>query len=290
MVASIADKAGNAVSTTPASQIITVDTQSGQNTDPSNLSNLPSDDPNKAASVFISSIDDGSTTTNKTTGSKDTGISSKDFYTADNTLTYFGKVSSFTSNGDLVKLELKDSSGKVINSTYVPPDSGGMWSWNDQSNQRIDGKYSLDATIVDKAGNSVNSNSGGLATQQITIDNMALVSGATAKFTPSPTISGKTPSILSLDFKSILEDGSFDLYLGGTSFHGDVKNGVISMQNKDFTKGNTLATLFTSDANVTGPSIHLDFTDLAGNTHTDMIDLNMNNYLISKTIDISFIS
>ncbi|MGV1046752.1 hypothetical protein [Limnohabitans sp.] len=71
--ASIIDKTGKAVSTSNTSQIITVDTQSGKNTDPSNLSNLPSDDPNKDASVSITAVDDGLTTADKTTGSKDTG-------------------------------------------------------------------------------------------------------------------------------------------------------------------------------------------------------------------------
>lgn len=110
---------------------------------------------NTNAKIQISSID------------KDTGVGSGDFYTADNTLTYFGKVSSFTSNGDQVKLELKDKSGAVISTAYVTPDASGNWSWNDTANTRTDGNYSLDASIIDKTGKAVSTSN---TSQIITVD------------------------------------------------------------------------------------------------------------------------
>jgi hypothetical protein len=288
LIASVVDKSGNAISTSNVTQIITVDTQTGQNTDPSKPSTPPTDDPNKTASVSIISIDDGLTTTDKTTGSKDTAIS-KDFYTSDNTLSYLGKVSGFTSNGDQVKLELKDSSG-IIGTSYVTPDSGGAWFWNDQGNPRPDGTYRLDASIVDRAGNVVNQNNGGFATQKITIDNTALVSNEKPIITPSVVISGDVPKIAGIKFSNLLEDGSFNVFLGDMKiFPGDVKNGVISMQNENFTNGHALLTGFSPDVTVTGKAIHLDFTDLAGNVHRDFIDLNTNSYLIGAKIDIGFI-
>jgi hypothetical protein len=229
-------------------------------------------------------------TTDKSTGSKDTGVSSKDFYTADNTLSYFGKVAGFTSNGDQVKLELKDSTGKTVSSSHVTPDSGGTWFWDDQANLHLDGTYKLDANIVDKAGNIVNPINGGFAAQQITIDNTALVSTAKPSYSLPSTLSGSTPVLQKIEFANLLEDGSFDLYFNDAKFQGSVSGGVISLQNKNFTQGNNLTTGFASDAAVTGQSIHLDFTDLAGNFHKDLIDLTGNNYLIGKSIDIGFIA
>lgn len=109
---------------------------------------------NSNAKVLIASI------------SEDTGSSSADFYTADNSLHYSGKITGFTANGDQVKLELKDSYGKIIRTDYLTPDANGNWSWNDQNNTRADGNYTLQASIVDKAGNMVNSGT----SQIITID------------------------------------------------------------------------------------------------------------------------
>ena len=169
LVATIVDKNGNRVNTGAdgsSSQIITIDTSATQNTDPSNPSNAAADDPNRNATLTIKSIDDSNASTDKINGSKDTGISDKDFYTADNTLMYFGTVTKFTANGDALKLELKDSYGKIIRTDYLTPDANGNWSWNDQNNTRADGNYTLQASIVDKAGNLVNSGT----SQIITID------------------------------------------------------------------------------------------------------------------------
>ena len=53
--------------------------------------------------------------------SADSGTSASDFYTNDKTLTYSGTVSNFSSNGDVVKLELKNAAGAVVASTTVTP-------------------------------------------------------------------------------------------------------------------------------------------------------------------------
>ena len=149
------------------SQIITIDTKPDKNTDPSNPANSPASDPNSNnAKLSITTIDDGLSGTTRSSGSKDTGFSGQDFYTADNTLSYFGKVEGFTANGDQIKIELKDSYGKIIRTDYLTPDANGNWSWNDQNNTRADGNYTLQASIVDKAGNMVNSGT----SQIITID------------------------------------------------------------------------------------------------------------------------
>ena len=163
LVATIVDKAGNPVSG-GTSQIITIDTKPDKNTDPSNPANSPASDPNSSTTLSINTIDDGLSGTSRSNGSKDTGVSNQDFYTADNTLSYFGKVKGFTANGDQIKLELKDSYGKIIRTDYLTPDADGNWSWNDQNSPRADGNYTLQASIVDKAGNLVYSGTSKIVT------------------------------------------------------------------------------------------------------------------------------
>jgi Bacterial Ig-like domain/Bacterial Ig domain len=82
----------------------------------------------------------------------------------------------------LVKLDFKDSTGAVLRSAYVTPtlDSSTnsyVWTWDDTSNTRAAGNYTLVATIIDQAGNEVNTTApvngtnGGNDSQQILIDN-----------------------------------------------------------------------------------------------------------------------
>ena len=144
--------------------------------------------------------------------------------------------------------------------------------------------------IVDRAGNRVNAAVEGAASQNVVIDNSALVSNATPSFIPKETQSGANPKITSLSFAKPLEDGYFNLYLKtGISFAGIVKDGVVIIQNKDFTKGGILSTGLSSETSVTGNDIHLDFTDLAGNHHPDTINMAQNNYMIGNEIAINFI-
>ena len=253
LVASIVDKAGNAVNTNTASQIITVDTQSSQNTDPSSPSNVPSEDPNKVALVSIASIDDGLTGMDKATGSKDTGSSSSDFYSGDNTLTYFGKVSGFTANGDQVKLELKDKSGAVISSAYVTPDASGNWSWNDSANTRADGNYTLVASIVDKAGNTVSVNT---ASQIITVDTKS--DQNTDPSSPSNVPSDDPNKVASVSIASI--DDGLTATVNAT---GSKDTGASS---GDFYTGDNTLTYFgkVSGFTANGDQVKLELKDKSG--------------------------
>lgn len=181
LIATLVDKTGKAISTTADgtdTQVVTIDTSSEKNSDQSDPKKGPAIDPNSGAKIDITSIDDGLSTTNAQTGSKDTGFDTADFYTADNTLTYFGTISHFTANGDLVKVELKNSRNEILSTAYVTPDSNGNWSWKDAdakgiSVAREDGNYTLVATLVDKAGNTVNAGTNGkdaTDSQVVTID------------------------------------------------------------------------------------------------------------------------
>ncbi len=109
---------------------------------------------NDAATIKLDAISD------------DTGISSSDFITYDNTLTYRGSVSNFTVNGDCVRVDLKNAQGAKISSTYVSFNETGAWLWTDTST-RDDGVYTLSATLVDASGNEINAGNFLTSVQQL---------------------------------------------------------------------------------------------------------------------------
>jgi len=121
-------------------------------------------DANVAAKTDIVSISD------------DTGSSNSDFYTKDNTLNFKGTVTTFTNNGDWVSLVLKDASGKVVDSGFAKPELvNGVWTWSwDRSSAAAlaDGSYTLEATVVDGAGNPVTNgtSSAPVDTQVVVVD------------------------------------------------------------------------------------------------------------------------
>lgn len=88
----------------------------------------------------------------------DTGPSSTDFHTDDGTLIFTGQLSAFTANGDHVKLSLKNEQNVEIDMVYVKPVlTAGVWGWTwDRTSSKLpDGKYTLDASIVNGAGTLV---------------------------------------------------------------------------------------------------------------------------------------
>lgn len=130
----VVDLAGNEV-TSMVSQLVRIDTSTTRQSDGAS-------DPNSNATTAVTI--DGI--------SEDTGSSPRDFYTSDNTPTYFGQVKNYTPNGDLVQLVLTDSTGQKVEK-HVIPDANGNWTWPDSL--RPDGIYTLAATLVDPAGNAV---------------------------------------------------------------------------------------------------------------------------------------
>lgn len=87
--------------------------------------------------------------------SDDTGAQTNDFITSDNTLAYEGRVSGVAANAARLRLELKDNAGSVLKTEDVAFSDAGIWTWNDPSTPRADGKYTLVATLVDVAGNAM---------------------------------------------------------------------------------------------------------------------------------------
>jgi VCBS repeat-containing protein len=143
-----------------------VDNRSDVNQKPTK--DLP--DTNTAATVNITVI------TEDTKNAGDVNSTASDFITSDNTLIYKGTVPTFDNNGDYVKLDLKDSTGAVVATTYVKPNNL-TWEWDRTGVTQADGKYTLDATIVDAAGNMVNPTTG-TDSQVIYISNKALIAVA----------------------------------------------------------------------------------------------------------------
>lgn len=164
LTATLVDASGNAVnaeSAGMATQKIVIDTSSANNFSPNAVA-----DPNVKATVDITAI------------TLDTGVSGTDFVTNNNALTYRGKVSGYTANGDVLMLELKDATGAIVANTSVTPGADGSWAWDNTGVNRTDGTYSLKATLMDVAGNTVNLTiptganltGGGYDTQSVVID------------------------------------------------------------------------------------------------------------------------
>lgn len=153
-------KDNSSVPTTVDTQAVTIDTDKDNN-----LSPTKNEDPNKGFKIDVVSI------------TQDTGYDSKDFITKDKTLKFSGNLTGFNDNGAAVELVLKDGTGKVLATEYIKPTltAGVMlWDWDKTAVTLADGKYSLQATLVDKAGNAIHSD-----TQLIVVDNSTSDNGDT---------------------------------------------------------------------------------------------------------------
>lgn len=160
LIATVVDGVGNVVGKPGAPvtdvQHLTIDTDKDNNYGVGNPGKL--EDPNKASKIIIEKMN------------LDTGVSGTDFVTQDRTHTYTGKLIDFTDNGALVEISLKDAAGKVLASEYVVPqlvEGQWTWSWDQTANSLKDGEYTLSASLVDKAGNAINS----VGPQMVVVDN-----------------------------------------------------------------------------------------------------------------------
>jgi hypothetical protein len=123
--------------------------------DTSEANNVPTKpDPN----AFNNKIDITAITDDSGVGAEN-DVTRSDFYTNDKKLVFKGTLDKFTDNGDWIKLELKDVDAKVVDTAYVKPTaSGAAWAWSwDRTNSKelVDGKYTLNATVVDGSDNVV---------------------------------------------------------------------------------------------------------------------------------------
>lgn len=138
----VVDGAGNVVSAINSRDIL-IDNDSSKNV--ANDGTVVTDANTDRALLQINSL------------SNDTGNSNSDFQTNDNTLFIQGALEKFTANGDLVMVQLTNSSGEVAHA-YITP-SGNTWAWDLSSLTLHDGQYSLHASIVDATGTQVSGTS-----------------------------------------------------------------------------------------------------------------------------------
>lgn len=146
------------VPSTADAQAVTIDTDKDNNHVPDKTI-----DPNKAFVVDIVSA------------TLDTGHDPKDFVTKDRSLKFSGTVSGFSDNGAVVELVLKDSTGKTMATDFIKPtQTSGVWGWTwDKTDVNlVDGTYNLQASLVDKAGNPIHTD-----TQAVVVDNSTTDNG-----------------------------------------------------------------------------------------------------------------
>lgn len=158
----LVDGAGNEVHNANGQGIsrtdtITINTGDGKIVNPDGTVSEDANTTSKAA-VVIGSL------------ANDTGTSNSDFVTSDNTLVFKGTLEHFTSNGDLLKLVLKNSTGALVKTDFISP-SGNVWTWDASTLKLADDQYELSASIVDVAGNTVKDTA--VASQKLAIDTSA---------------------------------------------------------------------------------------------------------------------
>jgi hypothetical protein len=91
---------------------------------------------------------------NITAISQDTGTSTSDFITSDNTLTYNGALPKPLATGEKVLVQILNEAGStVLRSSAVTPTAGSTtWTWTDPASGLADGNYIIRATIVANDG------------------------------------------------------------------------------------------------------------------------------------------
>ena len=154
--AQLADTAGNILSASPTTRMVTVDTQPQKKWD-------GQVDPNSA---FVPNI--GLLQT-------DTGASGADFLSNDRQLTFTGAVARSAGTGGFdastgrVLTEVLDSRGKIVTYKYLTPSATGDWSFDSSAvplgTQGAATSYVIKSFIVDMAGNQM-----GASSQAFTID------------------------------------------------------------------------------------------------------------------------
>jgi hypothetical protein len=214
--AQLADTAGNILSASPTTRMVTVDTQPQKKWD-------GQVDPNTA---FVPNI--GLLQT-------DTGSSTTDFLTNDRTLIFTGAVTHSAGTGDFdastgrVLTEVLDSSGKIVTYEYLTPSGTGDWRFESSAlplgPQGAATRYVIKSFIMDMAGNQM-----GASSQAFTIDlrkpevaNAAkVVQAGTANFTEMSFIADEqgvysfneitqTTGSLNLNGKTHFEPGEFSI-------------------------------------------------------------------------------
>nr|WP_321270769.1 Ig-like domain-containing protein [uncultured Tolumonas sp.] len=202
--------------------------------------------------------------------SNDSGTSSSDFVTNDNSLIFSGSAET-NSN---VLITLKDAANNTIFTTTVVA-AGGVWSIdrNDQTNLP-DGHYTLTATATDAAGNSATD------TQNIVIDTKATI-GITTNYssaTTTPIITGSS---------DLGANQNIDVTISGATY--TVQTQSDGSWSIDLATANPSSGSLTPLTNGNPYTITASGSDLAGNTATAnkaiLIDTSAPSIAITAPLD-----
>ena len=223
--------------------------------------------------------------------SNDTGVSGSDFITSDQTLTISG--TSDATDGANVAVKVN---GTVVGHTTV---TGGVWSYNHTGATLAAGSYTLDADLVDTAGNVAAT----AADQALVVD----VSGANGPDgNPDPLLNGRVLAITAITSDNGPNNADFltndqTLIISGTS---DAANGALVAVKVDGTiVGYTTVTAGVWSYDHTGTTLAAgsytlaaDLIDTAGNiaaTAADQaltIDTTLDPAIAGKVIAVTAIS
>ncbi|MFJ7142591.1 Ig-like domain-containing protein [Pseudomonas protegens] len=132
----------------------------------------------------------------------DTGSSASDFITSDKTLIFNGNLGANLGSGEAVQISLNGGSSWQAASV-----TGTTWSFNNTANTLADGSYSLQARVIDSAGNIGNS-----ASQTLVIDSVAPV--ATISIAAITTDTGSSASDFNTSDKTLIFNGTLGASLG----------------------------------------------------------------------------
>jgi len=157
----------------------------------------------------------------------DSGASSSDFITSDNSLVINGSLGSVLAAGEGVRISL--DGGATWQTATV---SGSLWSYDHSAIALADGSYSLLAQVIDAAGNL-----GQSASQNLVIDITAPAAGATVSIDSITRDSGSSASDFITNDHTLLYRGSLGMVLpsdegvqlstdGGATWHDALVSGT----------------------------------------------------------------
>ncbi len=182
--------------------------------------------------------------------SGDSGTSSSDFITSDNTLLFSGTADP---NGSVL-VTLKDSSNVTIFSSAVTASGGGAWSVDRTGSTLPDGTYTLTVVTTDNAGNTTT-----------TIQTIIIDTSAEITLTTNATTSDTTPLISGT---SDLETGRTITVMIDADNNGLYDDGLNYIYTATVQVGGTWSVEATNSLSVGTVNIQATGTDSAGNAAT----------------------
>ena len=202
--------------------------------------------------------------------SGDTGTSSTDYITTDNTLVYSGTADA---NGSVL-VTLRDENNNIIFTTSVTANGSGNWSIDKTGSTLPDGTYTLTVVTTDSAGNTTT------VTKTIVIDTSAEIT-----ITTNASTSDTTPTI---NGTSDLEAGRTITVMIDLDNNGLYDDGPTSTYTTIVQTGGTWSLVATNTLSSGTYNVQATGTDTAGNsaTATKVLTIDTNSPTLTITTPI----